>query len=104
MKCWIAVIVAIALMGLHEKLSEAKHWFLGATLPLACIGMAVYEFGILKENSKAAYRIDYIVIFGVSIALWAVVQHRYKQKELDKLKAIDINGAAIGPNDEKERR
>lgn len=91
MKYWIAVIIAIALMGLHEKLSETKHWFLGAILPLACIGMAVYEFGILKESPKTSYMIDYIVIFGVSIVLWAVGRHRYKQKELNKMKARDID-------------
>ena len=91
MKYWIAVIIAIALMGLHEKLSETKYWFLGGILPLTCLGMAVYEFGILKEIPKTTYIISYIVLFVVSIVLWAVGRHKYKQKELNKMKAKDID-------------
>ena len=43
MKHWIIVIIAIALFFLHERLSATKYWFLGGLLPLAGIGVAIYE-------------------------------------------------------------
>ena len=90
MKHWIIVIIAIALFFLHERLSATKYWFLGGLLPLAGIGVAIYQLIILKTTLSTTNIIAYIVFFAVSFLLSIVGRYEYKQKEINKMKAKDI--------------
>ncbi len=90
MKHWIIVIIAIALLVLHEKLSAAKYWFLGGLLPLAGIGTMVYQLCIMKMTLPTEGIIAYIVFFVAALLLWIIGRYEFKQKELNKMKAKDI--------------
>lgn len=90
MKYWIIVIVAITLMVLHERLSTTKFWLLGGVLPLACIAAMVYQLVIFKTYFSTQLIIAYAVFFIVTILLWIVGRYEYRQKDLKRMKAKDI--------------
>jgi len=90
MKHWIIVMIAIGLLALHEKLSTTKYWLLGGLLPLAGVGAAVYQFCILKMTLPAEGIVAYIVFFAVTLLLWMVGRYEHRQKELNRMKARDI--------------
>ncbi|MEY8424567.1 hypothetical protein AALB52_17870 [Lachnospiraceae bacterium 38-14] len=91
MKHWIVVIAAITLMFLHERLSTTKFWFLAGVLPLAGIAAMVYQLVISKTYFSTQLIIAYAVFFIVTILLWVVGRYEYKQKELKRMKAKDID-------------
>ena len=90
MKHWIIVIIAIALFFLHERLSATKYFFFGGILPFAGIGVEIYQLIIIKTTLSTTNIIAYIVFFAVSFLLWIVGRYEYKQKEINKMKAKDI--------------
>lgn len=91
MKHWIIVIAAITLMILHERLSAAKLWFLGAALPLTGVAAMVYQLAISKTHFSTQLIIAYAVFFIVTILLWIAGRYEYRQKELTRMKAKDID-------------
>lgn len=90
MKHWIIVGIAIVLMYLHERLSATKYWYLGSLLPLAGIGALVYQLLLTSISFSLESIIAYIVFFCVTIILWVLGRYEYKQKELKRMKAKDI--------------
>lgn len=91
MKHWMIVLAAIALLFLHERLCATKFWFLGGTLPLAGMGALGYQLAIAKIHFSAQLTIAYAVFFAVTIVLWIVGRHAYRQKELNRMRAKDMN-------------
>lgn len=90
MKHWVIVGIAIAIMSLHERLSATKYWFLGSLLPLAGIGALIYQLLFTSISFSIQSIIAYVGFFCVTIIFWALGRHEYKQKELKRMKARDI--------------
>lgn len=87
---WIFVIIAIALLAIHERLSASKHWFLGGILPLTGIIAAIYQFGFVKTIPATKSMIAYGIFFAATLLLWLIGRYEYKQAELKRMKAKDI--------------
>lgn len=92
MKHWIIVGFAILFMILHDRLSAAKYWFLGAALPLAGFGSLVYQLLYEKSHFSGQLRIAYVIFFVTTIWVWIAGRFEYKQKELKRMKAKDLAG------------
>lgn len=90
MKHWIIVGIAIVLMCLHERLSATKYWLLGGLLPLVGIGALFYQLLLTSISFSMESIIAYVVFFCVTILLWILGRYEYKQKELKRMKAKDI--------------
>ncbi|MCR1920294.1 hypothetical protein [Flavonifractor plautii] len=91
MKHWIIVGIAILLIFLHERLSATKFWALGSILPLAGVAALVYQYAFAKSHFSAQIIIAYVIFFIVTLLLWVVGRYEYKQKELKRMKAKDID-------------
>ena len=78
------------LMILQKRLSATKLGFLGSVLPLAGIAAIVYRLVISKTYFSTQLIIAYVVFFIVTILLWIVGRYEYRQKDLKRMKAKDI--------------
>ena len=78
------------LMILQKRLSATKLGFLGSVLPLAGIAAMVYRLVISKTYFSTQLIIAYAVFFIVTILLWIVGRYEYRQKDLKRMKAKDI--------------
>ena len=78
------------LMILQKRLSATKLGFLGSVLPLAGIAAMVYRLVISKTYFSTQLIIAYVVFFIVTILLWIVGRYEYRQKDLKRMKAKDI--------------
>ena len=78
------------LMILQERLNATKLGFLGGVLPLAGIAAIVYQLVISKTYFSTQLIIAYVVFFIVTILLWIVGRYEYRQKDLKRMKAKDI--------------
>ena len=79
------------LMILQKRLSATKLGFLGSVLPLAGIAAMVYRLVISKTYFSTQLIISYAVFFIVTILFWIVGRYEYRQKELKRMKAKDID-------------
>ena len=79
------------LMILQKRLSATKLGFLGSVLPLAGIAAMVYQLVISKTYFSTQLIITYAVFFIVTILLWIVGRYEYRQKDLKRMKAKDID-------------
>ena len=79
------------LMILQKRLSATKLGFLGSVLPLAGIAAMVYRLVISKTYFSTQLIIAYVVFFIVTILLWIVGRYEYRQKDLKRMKAKDID-------------
>ena len=78
------------LMILQERLNATKLGFLGGVLPLAGIAAIVYQLVISKTYFSTQLIIAYVVFFIVTILLWIVGRYEYRQKDLKRMKAKEI--------------
>lgn len=86
----IVIIMVVAIIELHVKISENKHWFPGAILPLICIILAIYELVIMKSSLKSPFMTDLLLVFCTSVLLWIYGRYNHRKKELNRMKAQDI--------------
>lgn len=88
----ITLIIAIAVIVLHVWLCRRspKFWYLGGLIPLVWIGLLVFLF----FNGKINFGEDWkIIVFPtlILILLWIEGQQIARKKEIEKMKAKDIN-------------
>ena len=87
----VTLLIAIAVLLLHIWLSRRspKFWYLGGIIPLLWIALLVFLF----VNGKLNWGEDWkMIVFPtlIFILLWIKGQQSARKKEIEKMKAKDI--------------